>query len=144
MNEESLSPDPALVSQGRRYHRWLMAGALLLNLGLLAGEASDLHDIGFVIAGLVLLTVVLLLFLRSGQTGKLRWGLFMALLLNGAYGFLLGGLHLSDPKEQATDPLCYLLSALGLGLVGLGGYFVYSNEIDAFLRQRVADRGGNP
>ena len=142
MNEEqNQSSEDAISAKGSRQF-WQLAGMALGIMGLLlVEEIITWNGLAFVITQIVLLAMVSLSFWQVGRGGKLRWMLFIVLLLSGAYGFLLGGLHLTDPKEAAIDSLCYWLAAAGLVLVGLGGYVIYSFEIDTFLRQM---RGKQP
>lgn len=67
----------------------------------------------------------------------LRWLLFAYLLFLGAYTFLLGGLHMGVFNEDPVDPLCYVLAAAGLALVGMGGFTTYSEQVEEYLRSLV-------
>jgi hypothetical protein len=135
MKDEQESDDATeLIAKGKRQFRNLGGLAILIMLLLMAEEIVTWHGLGFVITQFALLVIVTLTMVYVGNSGKIRWLLFMVLLAAGANGFLLGGLHLTDPKEAAIDPLCYWLAIAGLGLIGIGGYVIYSLEIDAYLK----------
>jgi hypothetical protein len=141
MNEENASTIDAETLAKGRSHFWLMAVASMLIHGLLlVEEVITWNSLGFVITELVFCGLLTGLWIYVGKTGNTRWLLFMVLLASGAFGFLLGGLHLKDPKYEAIDPLCYWLSIAGLALLGIGGYFIYSFEIDAHLRRLRGDQ----
>jgi hypothetical protein len=140
MNEEQETGNNAeLVARGSRQYKMVMGVAIVTAAAVLAEELSAWHALGFVIAQSLLLCLVAFFAYYVGSTGRMRWGQFMAMLACGAHHFLLGGLHLTDPKEGAVDPLCYVLAMAGLLVVGLGCYVLYSIEIDAFFRKL---RGG--
>jgi hypothetical protein len=127
------STDPKIVANGARQYKQVTLVAICIGLLLLIEEIVTWNALAFVIVQAVLLCLLCGLAYYVGKTGRLRWGLFMTIMASGVYGFLLGGLHLSDPKESAVDPLCYWLALAGLATLGLGSYLLYSLEIDAFL-----------
>lgn len=129
-----------LIAKGKRQFRNLGGLAILIMLLLMAEEIVAWHGLGFLITQFVLLVTVTLTMVYVGNSGKMRWLLFMVLLAAGANGFLLGGLHLTNPQEAAIDPLCYWLAIAGLGLIGIGGYVIYSLEIDAYLKDLRAEK----
>jgi hypothetical protein len=125
---------PEALARGRNQFRWLAIASLAIHAILLVEELITWNAIGFVIVEVLFIILLAVLWYVVGQRGRLRWLLFMAQLFSGVYGFLLGGLHLKDPMVEAIDPLCYWLVAAGLALLGIGGYFIYSIEIDAYLK----------
>lgn len=136
MNEEQgPTIDAETLAKGQRQFQWMAIGCMAVHLLLLVEEIITWNSLGFVVAEAVFVALLGFLWWYVGKNGSLRWLLFMAVMASGIYGFLLGGLHLKDPKFEATDPLCYWLALAGLVILGIGGYFIYSLEVDAHLKR---------
>ncbi len=141
MNDENGNPvDQETLAKGRRMMLQMTAVSLILNLLFLVEAFVHWSNLGMAIAAIILLLVLSILWWYVGKTGRLRWLLFMTQLGSGAFGFLLGGLHLHDPVTEKLDPLCYWLVGCGLIVLSVGGYFIYSYEVDASLRQLREDQ----
>jgi FtsH-binding integral membrane protein len=137
MNEEQdRIVDMEAVAQGSRQYKQVMGVTLLTAILVFLQELATWHALGFIISQAVLLCLVTFFAFYVGRLGRMRWGLFMAMLACGAHHFLLGGLYLTDPQESAVDPMCYWLAASGLLVVGLGCYLMYSLEIDSFFQNQ--------
>ncbi|MFN8395274.1 MAG: hypothetical protein U0176_11550 [Bacteroidia bacterium] len=136
-------PSAQLIQAGRRQFLQILWGSLGLCAAVTAIEVATWNAPVFLIGYGVLTLGLAGLYRLLFKGHSLRWLIFVLLLLLGAYTFLLGGLHMGVINEDPVDPLCYVIAAAGLALVGIGGYSAYSPEIDAFLasilRKKAAD-----
>ena len=133
-DENGIRVDQETLAKGRRILLQVAVVSLVINALFLAEALVHWSNLGMAIAAVLLLGMLSFLWWYVGKSGRLRWLLFMTQLGSGAFGFLLGGLHLHDPVTEQLDPLCYWLVGGGLIVLGLGGYFIYSYEVDASLR----------
>lgn len=133
-------PAPSLIKAGRRQFLQVLWGSLGICSAVTIIEVATWNAPPFLIGYGVLFLGLAGLYRLLFKGHSVRWLIFTLLLLTGAYTFLLGGLHMGIINEDPVDPLCYVIAAGGLALVGIGGYTAYSPEIDAFLGSIVRQK----